>query len=158
MTDNNVTVAPFVPLEPVGAINAPNLTDREAAALLTAINAVRSGISQFNVMLTNKRVSKGKPRIAGEDYNPLAGLSCEAHTGTLVAAPTNKRGEVYLRLADAARGTDENPEGWTAISLAGIQSFRVIGPPLPGPVARAAAEAMRTAVQAVVQAQAMTAQ
>ena len=161
MSNDNVTppVPPFEPMPAVAAIHAPNLTPKESAALLAAINGVRSGVHQYSVTVTYDKIGKGKPRIAGEHYEPLPGVTNKCHTGTLVAAPTNKKGEVYLRIRDAARapipGATQNPDedeaGWTAIKLIGLKSFRVLpNGVLPGPVTKIAAEAMQAAVAAVV--------
>ena len=80
-------------------------------------------------------VSRGKKRTAGQDYDPEPGLTPDAHEGTLYAAPTNKKGEVYLRLRDEARRLPNGDPGYTSISLAGIRSFRRQAT-LDGPVAR----------------------
>lgn len=150
----------FKPLPPVAVLVTPKLDQRQSATLLSCVNEVRSGEATFSVAVTYRKVTKAKPRIAGLNYQPLPGVEPIFHEGTLVAAPTNKKGAVYLLVRDAARAPlevieaphggempvgpkkDEEGEevvtGWTALSLAGIESFRVLpNGRLPGPVALA---------------------
>jgi hypothetical protein len=135
---------PFTPLPPVAVLVTPNLSQKVAADLLDAVNKVRSGEEVIEVAVTYHKVTKAKPRIAGQHYQPLPGVEPIFHEGTLVAAPTNKKGNVYLLVSDAARApipTDDEEEtatGWTALSLAGLKSFRVRpNGHRPGPVALA---------------------
>ena len=153
---------PFTPLAPVAAIHTPLLSAEESAKLLAAINGVRLGLFQYTVAITYKKIGKGKPRIAGKTYKPLPGVTPNFHEGVLFAAPTNKKGAVYLSILDAARAKVEPEEGetteawFTNVSLAGITSFRLLPNGVaPGPVAKAiAAQAQALAVaQAAARAQ-----
>lgn len=147
----------FKPLPPVAVLVTPKLDQRQSAVLLACVNEVRSGEATFSVAVTYRKVTKAKPRIAGEHYQPLPGVEPIFHEGTLVAAPTNKKGAVYLLVRDAARAPlavegDEEPEaeGWTALSLNGLESFRVLpNGRLPGPVAVAREAAKAQALQDV---------
>lgn len=156
MVDEKNDPKPFAPLAPVAVLVAPGLSQREAATLLECVNAVRSGEAQFLVAVTYHKVTKAKPRIAGQHYQPLPGVEPIFHEGTLVAAPDNKKHETYLLVKDAARapvvGEDEEEEaaGWTALKLTGLKSFRVLpNGKLPGPVALAREAANRQALAEV---------
>jgi len=125
-------------LPPVTDIVTPNLSDAESVALLDAINAVRSGEKDFQVLLTNSKVTGGRKRLGGVDYDPVAGLAPHAHLGWLTKAPTNKKGEVYVYVYDEARA-QAGENGHTNVTMRGIQSFRVLGE-RPGPHARKPAQ------------------
>ena len=151
---------PFVPLAPVASVPAPKLSQAEAAKLLAVVNEVRSGEAQYAVCLTYDKCTKAKPRIAGEHYDPLPGVVAKCHTGTVVAAPTNKAGAVYLRIRDAARaplpGETPDPDaeaGWTCVKPEGLTSFRVLpNGKLPGPLVRERQAAVANAAQALADA------
>ena len=97
----------FAPLPTVGDISTPGLTDEESASVLDCINGLRTGENTYLVRLVYDKQTNAKPRIGGEDYVADPALRPNAHEGVLVAAPTNKRREVYLRMADGARRPDE---------------------------------------------------
>ena len=149
---------PFVPLAPVASVPAPKLSQAEAAKLLAVVNEVRSGEAQYAVCLTYDKCTKAKPRIAGEHYDPLPGVVAKCHTGTVVAAPTNKKGEVYLRIRDAARAplpgevaVEGEEAGWTAVKPEGLTSFRVLAKQ-DGPVAIARKGGVEAAAKALADA------
>lgn len=138
----------FVALPPVVDISAPHLTASESAALLECINQVRTGQRVYLVRLVNRKLRKpdgsykhGRKRVAGEDYVADPALAPDAHEGILYAAPTNKRGEVYIRVLDGARrppapDDEDAPEyGFTCASMEGLRSFRVLAE-FPGPLAQ----------------------
>lgn len=106
-------------------IEAPKLNPVERAALLTAINAVRAGIFTLDVAFLYDKQTTAKPRVAGVDYMALPGDAGKLHVGVLVAAPTNKAGEVYLRVLDTARGNGSAGAQWTTVKLCGIKGFQV---------------------------------
>lgn len=141
MTTATATATEFAVLPEVGDIVTPHLTSRESSALLDCINKLRSGERVYLVRLTNRKIQKpdgtyayGRKREAGTDYVADPALAQDAHEGIMYAAPTNKRGEVYLRLKDGARAPEDEAHGWTCVSLQGIRSFRVLGE-FPGPLA-----------------------
>jgi hypothetical protein len=136
----NTTNAIFTPLAPVASIEAPLLTNEARQVLLDAINGTRMGFFTFSVALEYDKQTKAKPRVEGEHYMGLPGVSCKLHVGTLVAAPTNKEGQVYLRVLDMARADGENAANWTAFKLSGIKSFQVRGA-IPGPATKSPASA-----------------
>ena len=120
----------------VGDIFAPALSDRESAKLLDCINLMRSGERVYLARVVYNKQTKAKPRIAGEDYVSDPALAINAHEGLLYAAPSNKKGEVYLRMADGARRPGEDAEhGYTCMKLAGVRSFKVLAE-FPGHVAQ----------------------
>jgi hypothetical protein len=154
------TPTTFVPLPPVAVIVAPKLSQQDAAKLLEVVNDVRSGEHVYAVTVTYDKVTKAKPRIEGQHYQALPGTTNKLHTGTVVAAPTNKKGAVYLLVRDAARAPvageepveEEDEAGWTAMKPEGLTSFKVLpNGKLPGPVA-AAREAAKAKALADVQA------
>jgi hypothetical protein len=118
-------------LPPVIDIMTPNLSDTESVALLDAINAVRSGEKDFQVLVTNNKVTGGRKRLAKVDYDPVEGLAPHAHLGWMTKAPTNKKGRVYIYIFDEARA-QAGENGHTNISMDGIRSFRTLGE-RPGP-------------------------
>lgn len=160
MSDENKTPEPFVPLAPVLTVNAPGLSQAEASKLLAVVNEVRSGEAVYSVTVTYDKQTKAKPRIAGEHYDALPGVTVKVHTGTVVAAPTNKKGETYLRIRDAARaplpGETPDPDaeaGWTCVKPEGLTSFRLLpGGRGPGPVALARQAAVLTAARVIAEA------
>ena len=120
----------------VGDISTPALTDRESAKLLDCINSLRTGERVYLARVVYNKQTKAKPRIAGEDYVSDPALAINAHEGLLYAAPSNKKGEVYLRMADGARRPGEDAEhGYTCMKLAGVRSFKVLAE-FPGHVAQ----------------------
>jgi hypothetical protein len=154
---DNQDKKPFIALPPVAVLSTPKLDARQSALLLECVNGVRSGEHHYSVAITYQKQTKAKPRIAGEHYQPLPGVQPIFHEGTLVAAPSNKKGEVYLLVADAARApvqgdsvSDDDATGWTAFKLTGLDSFRVLpNGKLPGPLALAREEAKAQALNDV---------
>ena len=102
----------FTPMTPVtlDAIDAPMLDATTRQVLLDAINGTRLGFFTFSVAVEYDKQTKAKPRVEGTHYMGLPGATSKLHVGTLVAAPTNKEGEVYLRVLDMARA--ELPHEW----------------------------------------------
>ena len=128
----------FETLPPVAALPSFKLSGPESAALLLVVNGVRSGAFAFQVMFTYDKVTNAKPRIAPTDYKPIPGTTAKYHVGTVVKAPTNKHGKVFLLVRDAARALDSDA-GWTAVRPEGITSFAVLpNGVLPGVAAVAA--------------------
>ena len=113
-------------LTPVANVVTPHLTQDEHDSLLDAINGVRAGEKEYYVLLTNRKVTKSRKRIADEDYVPHKALAPFAHKGWLVAAPTNQKGAVYLHVYDDARQNEAAEHGHTRISMLGIRSFEVL--------------------------------
>ena len=129
MTEPNTIPETFQPSPPVGDIVTPNLTGEESALLLDCINKVRAGETEFYVLLTNEKVTPTRRRMPGDDFVAHPALAPHAHKGWLVAAPLNKKGDVYLHILDDARKivdeTGEHP-GHTRITMQGVLSFEVI--------------------------------
>lgn len=126
----------FVAEPPISVIVTPRLGADEAGRLLTCMNKVRSGEVVYLVRLTNRRVSKGPPRLPDQDYQADPALQPHAHEGWLVEARINKKGVPYIRLHDEARKPvgAEREFGFTCISMEGIESFKVLAE-RPGPLA-----------------------
>jgi hypothetical protein len=144
MQTQTQTPVDFTPLPSVADISTPHLTSKESSKLLECINGLRSGEKQYLVRLTNRKARKpdgsykhGKKREAGVDFKADPALAPDAHEGIFYAAPTNKQGEVYLRLKDGARAPEDEDHGWTCVSLSQIRSFRVLGE-FDGPLANPA--------------------
>jgi len=124
-------------------IVAEGLKPSELAELKACIAGVRSGQTEYFVLLTNKKQTNSRRRIAGVDYEANPALSPNAHKGWLVAAPLNKKGETYLHIFDEARAEELGENfGHTRATLRGLRSFVVetdprTGDPItrPGPLA-----------------------
>jgi len=132
------TVKPFSPLPVVDASKVASAIMLDASArqmLLDAINGTRMGFFTFSVAVEYDKQTKAKPRLEGTHYLGLPGTTSKLHVGTLVAAPTNKEGEVYLRVLDMARADGESAANWTALKLSGLKSFQVRGA-VPGPATK----------------------
>ena len=70
------------------------------------------------VVVSYGKVTKAKPRIAGEAYRGLPGVAHSTHMGQVVKVARNKQGRVYVTMVD------ENRDGqYTAIRLEGIHTF-----------------------------------
>jgi hypothetical protein len=128
------TFAALPPVEACAVAGATMLSQDARDALLAAINGTRLGLFTFSIAVEYAKQTKAKPRIEGEHYMGLPGTSTQLHVGTLVAAPTNKEGEVYLRVFDMARADGENAAAWTALKLCGLKAFQVRGA-VAGPLA-----------------------
>ena len=147
MQTQTQTPVEFKPLSTVADISTPQITLKESAALLECINAVRTGEKVFFVRLTNRKARNedgsykhGRKREPGVDFKADPALAPDAHEGILYAAPTNKQGEVYLRLKDGARAPEDEDFGFTCVTLAQIRSFRVLAE-FDGPAAKPAPQA-----------------
>lgn len=126
----------------VTSLPSHKLTPHESAVLLMVVNTVRAGFFMFQVTFTYNKVTTRPPRKAPADYQAMPGTTPLFHVGTVVAAPTNKDGEVYLRIVDAARAAAGDEYGWTAFRPEGLTSFRVLpNGVLPGTGAVAAVKA-----------------
>lgn len=111
----------------ITSIDAKTITAHERMQLLIAINGTRSGLFRFYVAFEYKKQTKSPPRIAGVDFLQLPGCPTNVHLGWLVAAPTNKNGKIYLRLADVARADGQNYTAWTSVIPTGLTSFQIRG-------------------------------
>ena len=69
------------------------------------------------VVVTYRKVTKAKRRIAGEDYRGLPGVRFDTHMGRIVKVARNKAGQVYFLLVDDAR------DGFTSLRLEGVTGF-----------------------------------
>jgi hypothetical protein len=130
-------------------IQADALTPSELEELRECIFKVRSGQREYNVLLTNRKQTKSKKRLPGQHYDPNPALAPHAHKGWLVAAPTNKKGEVYLHLYDEARAQARGDGfGHTRVTLRGLRSFEVLGE-RDGPLAPDEPQTAQATAQAV---------
>ncbi|MGE3483478.1 MAG: hypothetical protein AB7L09_01980 [Nitrospira sp.] len=142
----------FTPLSLIGDISTPFLSDAESAKLLDCINGLRSGERVYLVRVVYHKQTNARPRVAGQDYVADPALRRDAHEGILYAAPSNKRREVYLRMADGARRPDEMSEhGYTCFKPSGLASFRVLAE-FPGYAAQERQAAAQAEAQAAAQA------
>jgi len=116
-------------------IDADALRAGELEELRECIYQVQTGKLEYYVLLTNRKQTRSKKRMPGQDYDPNPALAPHAHKGWLVAAPVNKKGFVYLHIYDEARA-QERGEGFghTRITLQGLRSFEVLRD-RPGPLA-----------------------
>lgn len=116
----------FNPLPPISGVEAPGLTPLERTLLVLAINDVRQGAHAVWAKVQYDKQTDAEPRIDGVDY-----LGDDAdgkgHLVRIVAAPTNRDGEVYLKTQDYSRANGEAPWAWTNFKLAGLKSFQLRG-------------------------------
>lgn len=117
-------------------INTPYLNPLAKAALLTAANVVMSGMGEVTVSMTYTKQTDTKPRIAGEDYVGMPGVSMESQTGTLmvhrrVNNKANQRkgvvGQVYFKIKSITRADGAQAFGYTNVRPEGITAFAVLG-------------------------------
>jgi hypothetical protein len=117
-------------------LNTPNLTPVAKAALVTAINTVEQGLAEVTVSLTYSKQTDTRPRIAGEDYVAMPGVTQEAQTGRLtVARYTDNRqnrklgrvGKVWLQVKSTTRSDGVEGFGYTRMRPSGITGFVVLG-------------------------------
>lgn len=117
-------------------LHTPHLTRLAHAALLTAANATEQGFAEVTVSMTYRKQTDTKPRIAGEDYVGMPGVTQEAQAGILVVERyvDNKQnrklarvGKVYFRVRSMTRADGANPIGYTHMRPEGITAFVVLG-------------------------------
>ena len=127
-------------------LNCPNLPAPQHASLLTTLIAVEAGAGVATVHMTYRKQTKSKPRIAGEDYVAMPGITPEVQNGQITSVfrlkdnAANRRkgtvGAVRFRLASMSRADGLKPTGFTTIIPSGITSFVLIGlvaAPAPAP-------------------------
>jgi hypothetical protein len=110
-----------------GTIETPTLAAPDRMSLKMAVEGTQSGLFSFYVAFTYDKQSKAKPRIAGVDFLKMPGVGPKLHMGWLYSAPINKKGEVYLLVADVARADGDKHFGWTAIRPEGLRDFQIRG-------------------------------
>lgn len=117
-------------------LHTPNLKPLQHAALLTAANATEMGFAEVTVSMTYRKQTDTKPRIAGEDYVEMPGVSHEAQTGVLaveryVDSKSNRKlaraGKVYFKVRSVTRADGAEPVGYTNIRPEGITAFVILG-------------------------------
>lgn len=99
--------------------------------LCAAINHLNAG-KLVHVSLTYRKQTKAKPRIAGEHYVELPGISSEVMFGAFSAFRT-KAGLLRFRILTPARSTGEDA-GWASLIPAGLTGFAMTGVFTPPPV------------------------
>lgn len=131
-------------MTPINAstIRCPNLNPTQYATLLTTVIAVDSGACDATVSLTYLKQTKTRPRIAGEDYVPQPGVSCETQTGQLrvlrrVDNKANRKagvvGRIYFKVKSSTRADGVTDHGYTNIRPEGITAFALLGVSEPSP-------------------------
>jgi len=86
------------------------------------------------VEVTYRKVTRAKPRIAGEHYRETPGREAVVHTGPVVKVDRNKVRQVYFTIADSNRrpvSDEEEAEpriGFTAVKIEGLLSFGFADP------------------------------
>lgn len=118
-------------------LSCPDLPPQQFAALLTTLNAVEMGAGVATVHMTYRKQTKAKPRIAGEDYVAMPGITPEVQNGQITSVfrlkdnAKNRRegtvGAVRFRLASMSRADGISPTGFTTVIPSGITSFALIG-------------------------------
>jgi hypothetical protein len=117
-------------------LRTPHLTAVAHAALLTAANATEMGFAEVTVSLTYTKQTDTPPRIAGEDYVGMPGVTKQAQAGVLVVEryvdnklnrSLNRVGKVYFRVRSMTRADGAKPIGHTNMRPEGILEFVVLG-------------------------------
>lgn len=117
-------------------LHVPGLTPVARATLLTAANAVESGLAEVTVSMTYRKQTKTEPRIAGKDYVAMPGVSYEAQTGKLMVLrykdnALNRReqrvGRIYFKIRSVTRSDGATPFGYSNVLPEGITDFVVLG-------------------------------
>ena len=118
-------------------LNTPHLSMLEKQALMVTLNAVGAGMGEATVAMTYNKQTKAPPRLPGEHYVAMPGVSAEAQHGVMTSVfrltdnPTNRRkgtvGAVRFRVRSATRGDGIDPQGWTTMIPDGLTSFVVTG-------------------------------
>jgi hypothetical protein len=118
-------------------LHTPKLPPQQKGVLLTTLNAVEAGTGLATVHMTYRKQTKSKPRLAGEDYVAMPGITPEVQIGQITSVfrlkdnPKNRKagtvGHVRFRLASMSRADGVNPTGFTTVIPAGITSFALTG-------------------------------
>ena len=121
----------------INELNTTNLPQQQKAVLLTTLNAVEAGTGVATVHMTYRKQTKSKPRIAGEDYVAMPGITPEVQIGQITSVfrlkdnAKNRRegkvGAVRFRLASMSRADGITPTGFTTVIPSGITSFAMTG-------------------------------
>ncbi len=118
-------------------LQTPDLPPQQKAVLLTTLIAVEAGAGVATVHMTYRKQTKSKPRIAGEDYVSMPGISPEVQMGQITSVfrlkdnAKNRRegkvGALRFRLASVSRADGITPTGFTTVIPSGIRSFAMTG-------------------------------
>jgi len=118
-------------------LNTPKLSILEKQALLVTLNAVGAGMGEAHVAMTYNKQTKAPPRLPGEDYVAMPGVSPEAQHGVITSVfrltnnAENRRkgrvGAVRFRVRSATRADGVEAAGWTTMIPDGLTSFVVTG-------------------------------
>lgn len=121
----------------INELDTPSLPAQQKAVLLTTLNAVEAGTGVATVHMTYRKQTNSKPRIAGEDYVAMPGITPEVQIGQITSVfrlkdnAKNRRegkvGAVRFRLASMSRADGVTPTGFTTVIPSGIRSFAMTG-------------------------------
>ena len=78
-------------------IVTPHLTAVESSTLLDCVNRIRSGEKVYLVRLTNRKVTRSRKRMPGDDYVADPALAPDAHEGIMFDAEFLNRSTLELR-------------------------------------------------------------
>lgn len=140
----SATEKPFVPQSPVIFVNgnpAKGLKGNERAQLLMIINKTRSGEKTYVIEVTYQRVSRGAPRIAGEDFQAPSGVAHNIHQGTVLNARETQEGNWILLIDDNLR-RNAGEIGFTSLRLDGLRKL-TLQATKPGPLPKPEGNAPR---------------
>jgi hypothetical protein len=108
-----------------------NLTPEAGAALNKALVAAQNGAT-VTLSLRYNKVTSTAPRIEGEDYRGLLGVSREILIGTVKKVAVGKNGPYVLLDATMTRaplngeGVVTKALGWTSVKPEGIREAQVL--------------------------------
>jgi hypothetical protein len=106
----------------------PHLGGLEHAALLLALNSVILNTGSVHVSLTYEKQTNTRPRVAGEDYVAMPGVSPATFIGQILLVGRNKKsGSLYFYVPSLTRADGSSPRGPTNLKPEGVRSFVVMG-------------------------------
>ena len=121
----------------INELHCPHLPQPQLSQLFTTLVAVEAGAGVATVHMTYNKQTKSKPRIAGEDYVAMPGMTPEVQIGQITSVfrlkdnAKNRRegkvGAVRFRLASLSRADGVTPTGFTTVIPSGIKSFALTG-------------------------------
>jgi len=117
-------------------LKCPLLSQEERAVLFLALNAHLSGVGKVHVSFRYSKQTDSPARIAGQDYQDVAGVATDAVLGPVtvkfyVDNPQNRKqarvGKPYLHVLNALRANGVDPFGHESVQIDAIREFKLQG-------------------------------
>jgi len=108
------------------SVHASRLSSDEAGTLTDALNKVADGSHKVTVAFTYSKQTDSKPRLAGEHYVEMPGVTRDAQFGQIVRVFRRKKdGALRFTIASLSRANGENPTGYTTVIPSGLRTFKI---------------------------------